>query len=55
MNTRPPKNDEKETNNNEWYNWKAYCEEVMDLMATSFFNLEDFNLQSSIFTAGHTG
>jgi hypothetical protein len=47
---------EREKYNNRWYNWEAaYCAEVMDLQATSFFDLEESNLQSSIFTAGGIG
>jgi hypothetical protein len=34
---------------------KYHCEEVMDLMATSILDLEDFNLQSSFWAAGHAG
>jgi hypothetical protein len=46
------KNVENKKFNNRLHNWETYHEEVMDLKATSFFNLEHINLQSSFPTAG---
>jgi hypothetical protein len=43
---------EKEKCNDRWYNPEAYCQEVMDLTAHSFFVLGDTNQHSLILLAG---
>jgi hypothetical protein len=49
------KNVEKDKYHNQWYNWEAYCQKVQDMTATSFFDIHDFNIPSSILAGVHTG